>query len=847
MSTHSDLPELRQGIARFAFSMLGGLLLALQFVLSPVAFAASTEHMTTPTFTQQGVLDLAGVSVVRLVVEYTQIPTHTTVQCTGLGTLVGSWFPLTTTDKNNWVLTDGTLVNQRGQTCLPKIAGRLTRITIYANTTYTNTPATPVTLGQLHCSQDQAQKTSCSDTIQETLSLPLSGAVVFSFRTDSSHLQPFLTVAGQQGAGLLVGIELATSGSTPPPWPTAPVLPGTRSQPQDYLMPRSVPQTSNNLPGNSKPTSTPTSNALQLSPPSEPGMPIVNSDGNLVGMNPTLGTVLNGQTIQSLLNQQAEFQPAVQALHKNDLNSLWVQGIGQFEAGNNYAAAENTFKQLEGVNPQFQAPLAFEQQAAEHLNNSQNGPQGNPAGGNSVNSSDSTTFLGIPRSTFFIIGIVAGLLLLIVLLIVVSMWARRRHELARFEVERAEAQRNAEREVQQIQQSKATAKLQYHVTELPCPNCGTLVQTTEAFCPHCRFLLSASASGLHLQATPPSSVVPQLQANDMQPLNPPASVISDLPTMEFSPANGYAVESETTLPYSVQELQRPNLSVEVGYLTDPGIKRKHRPNEDSLFAMQGARTHNALPQEYGLFVVADGMGGHANGQDASRLAIQTIINYMLPRISTNNQMDDAAFLNLLRDGVQCANQAVHERNMEERADMGTTMTAALFAGATAYVANVGDSRTYLYHVPEGLTKITQDHSVVASLVEAGIIKPDDIYTHPKRNQIYRSLGEKPAVDVDSFTVPLQAGDKLLLCSDGLWDMVRDPEIQRLMSAPAQDPAKTGKDLIQAALDGGGEDNVSVIVVAFSEAKVPASSQVGRTGVQLLYKPETVTVPDLPQM
>src|SRR6266699_1192842 len=172
MSTHSDLPEVRQGIARFAFSMLGGLLLALQLILAPVAFAASTERLITPPPTQQSIVDLAGVSVVRLVVEYTQTPTHTTVQCTGLGTLVGSWFPLTTTDKNNWVLTDGTLVNQRGQTCLPKIAGRLTRITIYANTTYTNTLATPVTLGQLHCSQDQAQKTSCSDTIQETLSLP---------------------------------------------------------------------------------------------------------------------------------------------------------------------------------------------------------------------------------------------------------------------------------------------------------------------------------------------------------------------------------------------------------------------------------------------------------------------------------------------------------------------------------------------------------------------------------------------------------------------------------------------------------------------------------------------------
>ena len=234
------------------------------------------------------------------------------------------------------------------------------------------------------------------------------------------------------------------------------------------------------------------------------------------------------------------------------------------------------------------------------------------------------------------------------------------------------------------------------------------------------------------------------------------------------------------------------------------------------------------------------MGGHANGQDASRQAIQTIIDYVLPTVSSSKQADDEAFLNLLREGVQCANQAVHQRNLEERADMGTTMTAALVAGATAYVANVGDSRTYLYREHEGLTKITHDHSVVASLVEAGIIKPDDIYTHPKRNQIYRSLGEKPVVDVDAFTVPLRVGDKLLLCSDGLWDMVRDPEIQRLMSLPEPDPMQTGKDLIQAALDGGGEDNVSVIVVYVTEAT-------GQTGVKLLAKPESVTVPDLPQI
>ena len=262
--------------------------------------------------------------------------------------------------------------------------------------------------------------------------------------------------------------------------------------------------------------------------------------------------------------------------------------------------------------------------------------------------------------------------------------------------------------------------------------------------------------------------------------------------------------------------------------------------------MQGAGMNNSQSQEYGLFVVADGMGGHANGQNASRMAIQTIIDYILPQISEKKQLGDEAFAQLLRDGVQHANQAVHQRNLEERADMGTTMTAALVFGSTAYIANVGDSRTYLYREPDGLTKITHDHSVVASLVEAGIIQPDDIYTHPKRNQIYRSLGEKPVVDVDSFIVPLKAGDKLLLCSDGLWDMVRDPEIQRLMSAPTPDPSKTGQQLIQAALDGGGEDNVSVIVVSFSESEASSSGQASMKGVQLLYKPETVTVPDLPQ-
>jgi len=128
---------------------------------------------------------------------------------------------------------------------------------------------------------------------------------------------------------------------------------------------------------------------------------------------------------------------------------------------------------------------------------------------------------------------------------------------------------------------------------------------------------------------------------------------------------------------------------------------------------------------------------------------------------------------------------------------------------------VGDSRTYLYREPGGLYQVTRDHSIATRLVEASITTPDDIDTHSERNQDYSTLGEEALVQVNILTVPLQTGDKLLLCSDGLWGTVRDSNIQRMMRAPVADPSETVKALIGAALKHRGKDNVSAIVVFVS--------------------------------
>jgi serine/threonine protein phosphatase PrpC len=256
-------------------------------------------------------------------------------------------------------------------------------------------------------------------------------------------------------------------------------------------------------------------------------------------------------------------------------------------------------------------------------------------------------------------------------------------------------------------------------------------------------------------------------------------------------------------------------TLQVGIGLDPGIKHRQEPNEDTLAVIRGVIPALAS-KPFVLLIVADGMGGQADGREASQLAAQTVSRYVSEALRVEEVIPES-FLPLLKAGVQGANRVLHLRNQEQSSNMGTTMTAALVVDASAYVAHVGDSRLYLYREGVGLSQITQDHSLVAALASAGIIRPEDIYTHPRRNIIYRCLGEKSKVEVDTFMVPLTAGDLLLLCSDGLWEMVRDPQIAMLLASHTGNPSQTAHALIQAVLAGGGEDNVSAVVARVTRA------------------------------
>jgi protein phosphatase len=228
------------------------------------------------------------------------------------------------------------------------------------------------------------------------------------------------------------------------------------------------------------------------------------------------------------------------------------------------------------------------------------------------------------------------------------------------------------------------------------------------------------------------------------------------------------------------------------------------------------------------------MGGHQAGEIASDLAVQTIrqeLSWFLERSEAEDTQPsaprDASGLTTVIEGpaelplqrrlrlaIEEANQSIagySQSNPDEAGNLGTTVTCVLVDDDTAIIANVGDSRTYLLR--EGkLQQLTEDHSYVAQLVREGQLAPEDVYSHPRRNVITRALGHRPDIEVDVQAHYLYEGDRLLLCSDGLWEMVQEPATIAEILGSSDNPKSTVEQLIIAANRGGGADNIGIVVV-----------------------------------
>lgn len=302
-----------------------------------------------------------------------------------------------------------------------------------------------------------------------------------------------------------------------------------------------------------------------------------------------------------------------------------------------------------------------------------------------------------------------------------------------------------------------------------------------------------------------------------QELSPPAAALfakalSADKAVRYASAEAFVADLAKTL----EELQRvQSVALMSGRFSHVGVVRNH--NEDCLLTLEVQRSQLSEGHPVGLYVVADGMGGHEAGEVASGLAINAVgrvvaEKVMLPWIQEPKPVN---YEEILKEACQEANRAVHDRRRVTRTDMGTTLVAALVVGTEAYVANIGDSRCYRIN-RRAIQQITADHSLVERLVATGQITREEARVHPQRNYIYRTVGDKPQVEVDTFKVSLQPGDHLVLCSDGLNSMIEDELIrQAVLESPH--PQAACEQLVRLANAAGGDDNVTVIVVQALEA------------------------------
>ncbi len=243
---------------------------------------------------------------------------------------------------------------------------------------------------------------------------------------------------------------------------------------------------------------------------------------------------------------------------------------------------------------------------------------------------------------------------------------------------------------------------------------------------------------------------------------------------------------------------------------DLGQRREN--NEDALLCFSGAIGSRIENEPLGIYLIADGMGGHRNGELASETAVRTIGTYLLgklykPVFSPDHHPSNESLSEILESAVQEAHKAVKRT----APGGGCTLTAALVVGSQLVLAHLGDSRAYSITRDGNIKALTKDHSLVKRLQEMGQLTEEQAATHPQKSVLYRALGQGESVQADIFNSSMPDPGHLLICSDGLWGVVEEKDIQRIVNESGS-PDLACQQLIEAANAAGGPDNISVVLV-----------------------------------
>ena len=243
----------------------------------------------------------------------------------------------------------------------------------------------------------------------------------------------------------------------------------------------------------------------------------------------------------------------------------------------------------------------------------------------------------------------------------------------------------------------------------------------------------------------------------------------------------------------------------IGMLTDVGQVRT--VDEDSILAADLSFGVNSESSKFLLLAVADGMGGHAKGEEASKIALNAIARAVIPDLLNNTP-----FTKILEKGIQNANQDILDYTAKnpEASGMGTTSVCAVVKDNQIHLANVGDSRAYRVSDDE-ICRVTKDHSYVQALIDEGEITEEQAREHPRKNEITRAVGIMPSIEVDTMKLTLDSDESLLLCCDGVIAHLSDDDIHKIIRN-SPDPQTACQEIVDMANERGGSDNISLIIL-----------------------------------